>query len=80
MSFKPCALPDIQPGTSTASNQRAAFLKPPRVAAGGSHSADVNLPAAKPTRASIRTSLTRVPRTPAPGVSHNPPTARSIED
>ena len=39
--------PDIQPGNSAASNQRAAFLKLPRVAVGCSHSVDVNLPAAK---------------------------------
>ena len=57
-------LPDIQPGTSAASNQRAAFLKPPHVAAGCSHSTLANLPAAKSTRASIKTLLT---------MSHNPP-------
>ena len=73
MNFRPCARPYIQPGRSAAFNQQAAFLKPPRVAVGHSHSADVNLPAANLTRASIRMSLTRVPCTPAPGVSHNPP-------
>ena len=73
MNFRPCAHPDIQPGTSAASNQRASFLKPPRVAVGRSHSADVNLPAAKLIRVSIRMSLTRVPSKTAPGVSHNPP-------
>ena len=65
-------LPDIQPGTSAASNQRAAFLKPPHVAVGCSHSADVNLPAAK-------VSLIRVPR----NVIQSPPpptTAWGIED
>ena len=55
---------DIQPGTSATSNQRAAFLKPPRVAAGCSHSTLANLPAAKSTCASIRTLFT---------MSHNPP-------
>ena len=63
--------PDIQPGTSAASNQRAAFLKPPRVAVGCSHSADVNLPAAKSTRALMRALSTIDPCT--LGMSHNPP-------
>ena len=62
--FQTMRLTDIQPGTSAASNQRAASLKPPRVAVGRSHAADVNLPAAKSTRASMRMSLTRVPRAP----------------
>ena len=60
---------NIQPGTSAASNQRAAFLKPPRMAAGCSHSTLANLPAAKSTRASIRTLFT---------MSHNPPPPRRV--
>ena len=64
----------IQPGTSAPSNQRAASLKPPRVAVGCSHSAVVNLPATNATRASMRMSLTRVPR--APGLSWNAPPPR----
>ena len=58
------ALPDKQPGTSAASNQRRAFLKPPRVAVGRIHSVHDNLPATISTHVSIKTSFT---------MSHNPP-------
>ena len=57
------ALPDKQPGTSAASNQCRAFLKPPCVAAGRIHSVYDNLPATSSTHASIKTSFT---------LSHNP--------
>ena len=40
----------IQPGTSAATNHRAAFPRPPRVAPGASHSADVSFPTARCTR------------------------------
>ena len=65
----------IQPWSCAATNHRAAFLKPPRVAPGISHSDDVSLPAARCTRVSIRMSLIRFPRETAAAVSHNAPTA-----
>ena len=63
----------IQPGTSAATNHRAAFLKPPRVASGISHSDDVSLPVARCTRVSVKMSLIRFPRETAAAVSHNAP-------
>ena len=63
----------IQPGTSAATNHRAAFLKPLHVAPGISHSDDVSLPVARCTRVSIRMSLIRFPCETAAEVSHNSP-------
>ena len=63
----------IQPGTSVVTNHRAAFLKPPRVAPGASHSADISFPTSMCTRVSIRMSLIRLPRETVFEVSHNAP-------
>ena len=63
----------VQPGRSAATNHRAAFLKPPRVAPGISHSDDVSFPAARCTCVSIRMPLIRFPRETAAAVSQNAP-------
>ena len=63
----------IQPGTSAATNHRTAFLRPPHLAPGASHSADVSFPATRCTRVSMRMSLIRFPRETAFDVSHNAP-------
>ena len=62
----------IQPGSSATTNQRTAFLRPPRLAPGASHSADVSFPA-RCTRVSMRMSLIRFPREIVFVVSHNAP-------
>ena len=72
------ALQDKQPGTSAASNQQAAFLKPPHLAIGCSHSVAVNLPAARSTRVSMRALFTIVLCTLT--VSQNPPMVLGIEE
>ena len=63
----------IQPGTSAATNHRTAFLRPPRLAPGASHSADVSFPVARCTSVSMRMSLIRFPCKTAFDVSHNAP-------
>ena len=49
---------DKRPGSSAATNQRRAFLKPPRFAVFWSHRVHVNFPATQATRASIKMSFT----------------------
>ena len=62
---------DKQPGTSAASNQRQAFLKPPRLAVGNIHCVHDYLPATRSTRVSIRASFT---------MSSNPPAEFDCEE
>ena len=70
MTIQATRSPDKQPGTSAASNQRRAFLKPPRMAVGHIHSVYDNLPATSSTRASIKASFTK---------STNPPFRPSVD-
>ena len=64
---------DIRPGTSAATNQRAAFLSPVHVYPVWSHSGDVSFSATRCTHVSTNMSLIRFPLKAADEASCNPP-------